>query len=117
MKKRAKRRRASIPTKTAHSVLAERVKQIEAGGLASARFTDAPSAVPRAAEAQRISKARRGKLVATFVTTVFGVMGRARPHACPIVWRTRPQLGLRCSARYSRMFLRLRHRDWQKCAP
>jgi predicted DNA binding CopG/RHH family protein len=55
MKKRVKRRRASIPTKTAHSVLAEEVKQIEAGGLAGARFTDAPSALPRAAEAQRIS--------------------------------------------------------------
>jgi hypothetical protein len=55
MKKRARRRRASIPTKTAHSVLAEDVKQIEAGRLAGARFSDLPGAVPRAAEAQRIS--------------------------------------------------------------
>jgi hypothetical protein len=53
-KKKTKPRR-SIPTNTPHAVLAKEVEQIETGGLADARFVDAPEAIPRAKESQLIS--------------------------------------------------------------
>jgi predicted DNA binding CopG/RHH family protein len=64
MTMKTKKRPGAIATRTPHAALADEVKQIEAGGLATSRFVDAPEAVPRAKESQLISIRLPNRLLA-----------------------------------------------------
>jgi hypothetical protein len=64
MTTKTKKTPGAVPTRTPHAALADEVKRIEAGGLASARFADAPEAVPRANESQPISIRLPNRLLA-----------------------------------------------------